>query len=129
MTPADRLGRGHPVFGPRLIQGVKGEAPLDDFNPAVRYSATKGPGLHLSRHRSCAHFCDVGVAADHVAHVHRLVKDEAINRDGGDAVQRALFGDDAASDIHLTHQSAAKDFAGRVGVGMHGERAQGEVAV
>ncbi len=56
------------------------------------------------------------------------VKGEAINRAGGDAVQRALFGDDAASDIHLTHQSAAKDFAGRVGVGRHGERAKGEVA-
>jgi hypothetical protein len=40
-----------------------------------------------------------------------------------------LSGDGAASDIHLTHQSAAKDFAGRVGVGMHGGRAQGEVAV
>ena len=129
MTPADRLGRGHPVFGPRLIQGVKGEAPLDDFNPAVRHSATQGPGLNLFRHRSRADFGDVGVAADYVAHVHRLVKDEAVNRDGGDAVQRVLSGDDAASHIHLTHQSAAKNFAGRVNVGMHGERAQSEVAV
>jgi hypothetical protein len=61
-------------------------------------------------------------------HVHRLVKDEPINRDGGDVVQRGLSGDDAANDIHLAHQSTAKYFAGRVGVGRHGERAQGEIA-
>ena len=45
------------------------------------------------------------------------VKDEAMNCD------------DAASDIDLTNQSAAKDFASRVGVSRHGKRAQGEVAV
>ena len=71
----------------------------------------------------------MGVSADRVAYVHRFVKDEAINRDGGDAAQRVFSGGDAASDIHLTHQSVAEDFAGRVGVGGHSERAQVEVAV
>ena len=55
--------------------------------------ATQGPGLHLFLHRSRVDFGDVGVSADHVAYVHRFVKDETINRDGGDAVQRGLSGD------------------------------------
>ena len=129
MTPADRLGRRDPAFDLRLIQGIKGEAPLGDFNPAVRHLAAQCPGLHLFRHRSRADFGDMGVAVDHVAYVHRFVRDEAINCDGGDAVQRTLSGDDAASDIYLTHRSAAKDLSGRAGVGRHGERAQDEVAV
>ena len=41
----------------------------------------------------------------------------------------AFDGGDGAGDVHLAHHPAAEDVAGRVGVGGHGQGADGEGAV
>ena len=91
--------------------------------------ARAAPGRDVELDRGAADLLDQGVDRHLVADLDRLEEGEAVDGDGGAAAACPAGGDVAGGEIHLRHQPAAKDVAGRVGVGRHGNGADRRLAL
>src|SRR5256885_9136110 len=113
--------------GPRLAGAVDGDVgerrlrDLDDFR--IRRPAL---GVYLDIHgdRSVADALDIDEKREQVADLHRLLEDELLYGDGGDAPARQAAGDHAARDVDLRHDPAAEDVTVLVRVRRHRQHAQ-----
>ena len=86
------------------------------------------PCRDVEHDRGAADLLASGVDRHLVADMHRLEEGEALHGDGGAAAAGAPGGDVAGGEVHLRHQPAAEDVAGRVGVGRHGDGADRRIA-
>jgi len=83
----------------------------------------------MDLHRGPPDLLDAGVDAQHVANLDRSDKGHGLDGDGHDASLRALHGGDAAGLVHLAQHPAAENVAIGVGVGGHGDEANGKIAM
>ena len=98
------------------------EGRFGDFEAVVAVAAA-APRLDADAQGGSPDPDDIGVEADFVADEDGGMEDHAVGGDGGATAPRPAGGGVAGGQIHLSHQPAAEDIAGRIGVGRHGDGA------
>jgi hypothetical protein len=106
------------------VEGDVGELRLGHLDHQRIGGMALGIHLDVDGHRGAADLDHLGVEGQHVADRHRLLEEELVHRDGGDAAARAADGGDAAGQVDVGHDVAAEDVAGVVHVGRHRHHAQ-----
>src|SRR5687767_11629963 len=115
---------GHRARAPVTVDRHVGERCFGDLDDPRVFRPSLGVDLHVHRDGRAAQAHQVDVEGEQVAALHRLLEDELLDRDGGDAPARALPRDGAAGDVDLRHDPAAENIAVLVRVGRHGHDAQ-----
>ena len=117
---------------PRLalaVDGHIGQRGLGHLHHLPGRGVALGPDLDVHGHRGAAHARDAGVEAQQVAHRHRLLEHELVDRHGGDAALRHAHRQHGAGQVHLRHDPAAEDVAVGVAVARHRDHAQHQLGV
>jgi len=91
--------------------------------------AAQHPGLEMDRDRRLADLDKIGMHGNEIADKHGFAEIHRIDGNRHRARFRNLGGKDAAADVHLAEQPAAKDVAVLIGVGRHRQRPGTEVAL
>src|SRR5690606_27933173 len=94
----------------------------------VGQALAAGPGLDADGDGGGADALEAGVDAQDVANLDGRNEGHGLDRNGDDTAAGAFDGGDGAGYVHLAHDPAAEDVACRIGVGGHGQGADGEGA-
>ncbi len=110
-----------------LVDGDEGSSGFRDLDHLSKLGGAFGEGFQVQRQGGAADPHHAAVAAEQVAHVHGVVELEGVHRHGDHPAAGAAAGEDAAGQVHLRHDPAAEDVAGGIGVGRHGQHADGRL--
>ncbi|QTK82147.1 Hypothetical protein AT6N2_L1369 [Agrobacterium tumefaciens] len=83
-----------------------------------------GPGLDLKRDGCAPDFLDPAVDTQCVADLDRLFENDLVDCHGNGASASHVVGTHESRKVHLRHDPAAENVAGRIGVGWHCKRSQ-----
>lgn len=122
----NRFGRNRPGFAVG-VDGDEDEAGVGDLG-AVFGGAGAAPGFDFDGDGGAPGGDQIGIDGEFVADAHGLQEFHRFHGDGGAAALAAPGGGDAGGHVHLRHQPAAENVAGRVGIGRHGGDADGGFA-
>ena len=113
-------GREGPGVTALLVDGDECEGRLGDFEAVVAVPAA-APCLDPDAQRCPPDPDDIGEEADFVADEDGGMEHHTVGGNGGAAASRPAGGGVAGGKIHLSHQPAAEDISGGVGVSRHGD--------
>lgn len=102
-----------------------GQRRFGDFGALGFGGVTLHVHFHVHRNRGIADFYDVGIEAHDVSNKQRLLEYERIHCHGRHSALGTLHGGDAARDVHLPHQPAAKNISAEVGIRRHRRNTDG----
>ena len=91
-------------------------------------AAAQHPGFDTERDRRAAEAIDLGMDANHVAHVYRANETEVGDGGGHNAALGMGSRRNPGCQIHQRHDPAAENVSGRVGVRRHRNRPQRQLA-
>src|SRR5688572_2048176 len=108
---SSNLVLGHRPRPAVAVDGDVGERRLGHFHDFRIVGPALGVDLDVYGNGARADAHQLHVEGNEVADLHRLLEDELLDRDGGDAAAREAAGGGAARDVDLRHDPAAEDVA------------------
>ncbi|CUX00210.1 hypothetical protein AGR2A_Lc80151 [Agrobacterium genomosp. 2 str. CFBP 5494] len=82
------------------------------------------PGFDLERDGGAANLFDAGIDAQCITDLDRLLEDDLVDCDRDGSAAGHIIGADEGGKVHLRHDPAAENIAGRIGIGRHGKRSE-----